>query len=113
MEYRLSSTARFAATNAQRHPQSGSRVPHLVRAPLRVLQSPLDAAARRPQAITLQQIARQSFAKRVVEPAGHRSGAAEKRPPPKSRREGARGEDAFQHGCVGEAYLAGQTRECL
>src|SRR5437762_6791491 len=35
---------------------SGSRVPHLVRAPLRVLQSPLDAAARRPQAITLQQI---------------------------------------------------------
>src|SRR5438045_2810871 len=39
--------------------------------------------------ITLQQIARQSFAKRVVGPAGHGSGAAEKGPSPKSRREGA------------------------
>ena len=63
--------------------------------------------------IALQQIARQAVAKRIIKPPGHRSGAAEKRPPPKSRREGARGEDAFQHGCVGEAYLAGQTRECL
>jgi len=41
------------------------------------------------KSITLQQIAGQFFAKRVVESAGHGSGAAERRPPPKSRREGA------------------------
>src|SRR5437762_508260 len=57
--------------------------------------------------ITVQQIARQSFTERAVEPAGHGSGATERSgPPPYSRREGG-----LRRGCLANTrVLQGSNR---